>query len=190
MQDSQRIASKMLRSQRYLMLLVFTALVTFLIVTSSSAHTYIKDSKLSKSVGTYVDTAKSWANSQYADSASADTPPLDTNAEDQAEAAKQAEDEANGDGIKYEDSSDEPKQGDAVKEGKESDSDDDVSEDKNKESGSDDMIKESGSDDKIKESGSDDTAGIANPDTDTETTEEKDTAQDVSANAQDVGAME
>lgn len=172
MQDSQRIASKMLRSQRYMVLFVFTALVLFLIVTSSSAHTYIKDSKLSESIGTYVDTAKSWANSQYADSASADTPPLNTNAEDQAEAAKQAEDEANGDGLKKVDSSEEPKQGETAEDVKDSGTGDDSS----------------ASEGKSKEKGSDDTTGLANPDTDTETT--KDNDQDIKANAQDVGSME
>ncbi|KAF3985224.1 hypothetical protein FT663_05188 [Candidozyma haemuli var. vulneris] len=77
MHDSQVIASRMLRSQRYVVLLIFTALVTFLIVTSASAHSYIKDSNLGKSVGLYVDTAKAWANSNAADSSSSDSKPLE-----------------------------------------------------------------------------------------------------------------
>lgn len=63
MHNSQLIASRMMRSQRYIFLAIVTIMVTFLIITSSSAHTYIKDTNLGKSLGSYVDTAKSWANS-------------------------------------------------------------------------------------------------------------------------------
>lgn len=90
MQDSQAIASRMLRSQRYIVLLIFTALVTFLIVTSASAHSYIKESSIGKSVGSYVETAKSWANSDPANSA-----PDDYSAEYESESEEQVKNEAN-----------------------------------------------------------------------------------------------
>lgn len=90
MADSQIIASRMLRSQRYMVLLIFTVFVTFLIITSSSAHSYIKESKVGKSVSSYVDTAKSWANSKYAD--------LSLESEEQEEASKLAEAAADADG--------------------------------------------------------------------------------------------
>ncbi|KAM3122229.1 hypothetical protein ACQ2H7_004593 [Candidozyma auris] len=80
----------MLRSQRYMVLLIFTVFVTFLIITSSSAHSYIKESKVGKSVSSYVDTAKSWANSKYADSS--------LESEEQEEASKLAEAAADADG--------------------------------------------------------------------------------------------
>lgn len=108
MQDSQVIASRMLRSQRYIVLLIFTALVTFLIVTSASAHSYIKESSIGKSVGSYVETAKSWANSDSADSAQDGY-----RAEDEAEADQQvkneADAEANPNEVKEDDKLDQPK---------------------------------------------------------------------------------
>lgn len=64
--NSTVIANRMFRLQRYIMLLVFTVLITFLIISSSSAHHYIRESSIGKSVDSYVKTAKYWTSSENA----------------------------------------------------------------------------------------------------------------------------
>ncbi|PVH17248.1 uncharacterized protein CXQ87_000132 [Candidozyma duobushaemuli] len=125
MQDSQAIAFRMLRSQRYIVLLIFTALVTFLIVTSASAHSYIKESSIGKSVGSYVETAKTWANSDSGDSAQDGY-----RAEDEAEADQQAKNEVNAEAntneVKDDDKLDQPKPGTDTETTKDEDDSQDV----------------------------------------------------------------
>lgn len=61
--NSTNIGNRMLRSQRYVVLLIFTMLITMLVVLSFSAHKYVDQNAISSSVNESYNTLVDWATS-------------------------------------------------------------------------------------------------------------------------------
>lgn len=71
--SSVSVGNRMLRSQRYMTLIIFTVLVCLLFIVSFSAHQYVDKTAISESLSGYVNTVVDWTKSGLDDSSESES---------------------------------------------------------------------------------------------------------------------